>query len=146
MEVDDRHLEIIVRQMSRYGLISDQGDSASYLSGDYVDFLDMKKENEALLAEKKNPIKYDQVLLGITNSSIRTESFLSAASFEQQVRVLTDASLIGKVDYLRGLKEKVIIGRPVPLGNVLKRKLGFIKDIEEVGQAVDVDTEEKVSE
>lgn len=121
LAVDDRHLEIVVRQMSRYGLISDNGGSEEFLPGDYADVLDVEAENVKLKESGKNPIKYDRILLGVTNSAIRTESFLSAASFEQQVRVLTDAALIGKVDHLRGLKENVIIGRPVPLGEVLKK-------------------------
>lgn len=127
LEVDDRHLEIIIRQMSRYGLVTDSGDSELFLPGDYADALDIDSDNVVLVKDAKRPTKYERILLGITNSSIRTESFLSAASFEQQVRVLTDASLIGKVDHLRGLKENVIIGRPVPLGEQLKMKLGLIE-------------------
>ncbi len=119
MEVDDRHLEIVARQMCRYGLITESSTSEKYLPGDYADFIDIEVENVKLAQKNAEPIKYDRVLLGITNSAIRTESFLSAASFEQQVRVLTDAALVGKVDHLRGLKENVIIGRPVPLGKVL---------------------------
>ncbi len=119
MEVDDRHLEIVARQMTRYVLINDSGDSEAHLPGDYADVLEVEAENLKLQEDGKAQIKYERVLMGITNSSIRTESFLSAASFEQQVRVLTDAALIGKVDHLRGLKENVIIGRPVPLGKVL---------------------------
>jgi DNA-directed RNA polymerase subunit beta' len=133
IKVDDRHLEIVVRQMTRFGLISDSGESEEFLPGDYADVLDIEKENEILKKQNKAQIKYEKVLLGITNSAIRTESFLSAASFEQQVRVLTDAALIGKVDYLRGLKENVIIGRPVPLGNVLKKNLGLIKEDSTIG-------------
>ena len=83
--------------------------------------------------------------MGITNSALRTESFLSAASFEQQVRVLTDAALIGKVDHLRGLKENVIIGRPVPLGDELKKQLGLIVEEEVVEPSADtVGTENEV--
>ncbi|BCX13604.1 MAG: DNA-directed RNA polymerase subunit beta' [Candidatus Dojkabacteria bacterium] len=128
IKVDDRHLEIMIRQMTRFGLVSDSGDSENFLPGDFADVLDIEIENEELEKQNKQKVKYERVLLGITNSAIRTESFLSAASFEQQVRVLTDAALIGKVDYLRGLKENVIIGRPVPLGKVLKKKLGLIDD------------------
>lgn len=136
LEVDDRHLEIIARQMGRYGLVTDAGGSEQYLAGDFVDVLDIEKENIVLGKADKKPIKYERVLMGITNSSIRTESFFSAASFEQQVRVLTDAAIMGKVDYLRGLKENVIIGRPVPLGKVLKKKLGLIKEDEQVENEV----------
>lgn len=130
IEVDDKHLEIVVRQMARYGMVTDSGDSEEYLLGDYVDVLDLEAENKRLEEAKKRPIKAVRVLMGVTNSALRTESFLSAASFEQQVRVLTDAALVGKVDHLRGLKENVIIGRPVPLGNELKKKMGLIKDEE----------------
>ncbi len=122
LEVDDRHLEIVARQMSRYALINDNGGSQEFLPGDYADIIDIEVENLELEKAGKSLIKYERVLLGVTNSSIRTESFLSAASFEQQVRVLTDAALIGKVDHLRGLKENVIIGRPVPLGKMLIEK------------------------
>jgi len=127
LEVDDRHLEIIARQMGRYVHITDSGDNLDYLPGDFVDVLDIKLANKKLEEEGKRLIKSKRVLLGITNSAIRIESFLSAASFEQQVRVLTDAALVGKVDNLRGLKENVIIGRPVPLGDVLKAKIGMLK-------------------
>lgn len=127
LEVDDRHLEIVTKQMAKYGVVIDSGDSETMLSGDYVSVIDLENENAKLLNENKKPVKFRRVLMGVTNSSIRTESFLSAASFEQQVRVLTDAALLGKIDYLRGLKENVIIGRPVPLGKVLKAKLGLIK-------------------
>jgi DNA-directed RNA polymerase subunit beta' len=123
LEADDRHLEVITRQMCRYGLIKDSGDSELFLPGDYVDVLDVEKENRRLEKEGKKIAKYHRVLMGITNAAIRTESFLSAASFEQQVRVLTDAALIGKVDNLRGLKENVIIGRPVPLGEELLKRM-----------------------
>lgn len=130
LEADDRHLEIITRQMTRYGLVSDSGNSETFLPGDFGDILDLQKENQELEQSGKKPVKFDRVLMGITNSSIRTESFLSAASFEQQVRVLTDAALIGKVDHLRGLKENVIIGRPVPLGIELKKQLGMVSEEE----------------
>ena len=122
-DVDDRHLEIMARQMGRFGLISDAGDSDEYLPGDYADFAMLETANAELEAQGKKKIQFERVLLGITQSSIRTESFLSAASFQQQVRVLTDAALIGKVDHLRGLKENVIIGRPVPIGKVLETVL-----------------------
>ncbi len=119
--VDDVHLELIVRQMSRFGQVTSGGDS-DYLAGEYVDSGILDEENAQLAANGKQQVAYERVLLGLTNASLRTESFLSAASFEQQVRVLTDASLIGKVDYLRGLKENVIIGRPVPIGDVFMKQ------------------------
>lgn len=128
LEVDDRHLEVITRQMGRYGHVTESGDSPESLPGDYSDILELQESNKKLVEEGKKPVKFKRVLLGVTNSAIRTESFLSAASFEQQVRVLTDAALVGKVDHLRGLKENVIIGRPVPLGDILKKSMGLIKD------------------
>ena len=117
--LDDKHVEIIVRQMSRLSRISSPGDS-EYLPGDYVDHIKLKKINDALKAQDKKVVKADRQLLGITVAAIKTDSFLSAASFEQQVRVLSDAALVGKVDYLRGLKENVIIGRTVPLGKEVR--------------------------
>lgn len=122
LEVDDRHLEIILRQMSRFGLITDGGGSENYFPGDYVDVLDIKSENESLKAAGKSEISFKQVIMGISNAAIRTESFLAAASFEQQVKVLTEASLVGKIDLLRGLKENVIIGKPIPLAGVKQNK------------------------
>lgn len=119
--MDDKHLEIIVRQMCRYGQITDSGESTDILPGDFIDILDIEKQNEQLKQEGKRQIQFTRAILGITNAAIRTESFLSAASFQEQVRVLTEAALIGKVDLLRGLKENVIIGRPVPLGKFAKQ-------------------------
>ncbi len=128
LEVDDRHLEIIARQMGKYLLVLDGGDSELFLPGDYIDHLDVEKENETIVAAGKREIKSRRVYTGITNAALRTESFLSAASFEQQVKVLTDAALVGKVDHLRGLKENVIIGRPVPLGKELLRRQGLLQE------------------
>jgi DNA-directed RNA polymerase subunit beta' len=148
--LDDRHVEIVVRQMIRFGKISDSGDS-EYLPGDYVDSLELDEANVTLNSQGKRPIKYVVQLLGLTTASIKTESFLSAASFQEQVRVLTDAAMVGKVDDLRGLKENVIIGRPVPLGGVLRSKLDEIKNQEaaevvEIVEEVAEQTEEVVDE
>ncbi len=120
--LNDLHLEAIVSQMGRFARITDNGDSAERLIGEYADVSKLEQENEQLKAEGKKPVKFERTILGLTNASLRTESFLSAASFQQQVRVLTDASLVGKIDYLRGLKENVIIGRPVPIGDILTKK------------------------
>lgn len=120
--VDDVHIELIVRQMSRFGQITKAGDT-DYLPGEYIDIGIVDHLNKELEAAGKEQVAYERVLLGLTNAALRTESFLSAASFEQQVRVLTDASLIGKVDHLRGLKENVIIGRPVPIGDMFMKKM-----------------------
>jgi DNA-directed RNA polymerase subunit beta' len=126
ISIDDRHIEIVVKQMSRFGIVTDGGDSEIYFTGDCVNILELENENKNLKEMNKKLMKYERVLFGITNASLRTESFLSAASFEQQVRVLSDAALAGKIDYLRGLKENVIIGKLVPLGKVLKEKLNLL--------------------
>jgi DNA-directed RNA polymerase subunit beta' len=120
ISLDDRHVELVVRQMSRFVIIQEQGDS-DYLPGDYVDYIEVENTNKILEAEGKDKVKVKRQIVGITTASIRTESFLSAASFQEQVRVLTDAALIGKIDELRGLKENVIIGKPVPLGAELTK-------------------------
>ncbi len=117
--IDDKHVECVVRQMFKYARIISPGDS-EYLPGDFVSIVAVEEKNKELRKEGKELIKYRRVLLGITAASLNTESFLSAASFQEQVRVLTDAALVGKVDHLRGLKENVIIGRPVPLGKELR--------------------------
>jgi len=117
--IDDKHVEVVVRQVSRFSRVTDAGDS-EYLPGDYADHIELRQLNEQLKNEGKRTVKSKRQLLGITFAAIKTDSFLSAASFEQQVRVLSEAGLIGKVDYLRGLKENVIIGRTVPLGDEVR--------------------------
>lgn len=117
--INDKHVEVVVRQMMRFARVTFAGDS-EFLPGDFVNVIELDEINKGLRKEGKKPIKYNSVLLGITAASLNTESFLSAASFQEQVRVLTDAALVGKVDHLRGLKENVIIGRPVPLGKELR--------------------------
>lgn len=117
--IDDKHVEVVIKQISRFAKVTDAGDS-EYLPGDYADYTELKQLNKQLKEEGKRQVQSKRQLLGITFASIKTDSFLSAASFEQQVRVLSEAALIGKVDYLRGLKENVIIGRIVPLGDEVR--------------------------
>jgi DNA-directed RNA polymerase subunit beta' len=119
ISIDDKHIEVIVRKMASLAIIDDPGDSDK-LPGQYIDYYSATKENAQLKKDGKCPIKLKRKLLGITSASINTESFLSAASFQEVVRVLSDAALVGKVDHLRGLKENVIIGRSVPLGEYLR--------------------------
>jgi DNA-directed RNA polymerase subunit beta' len=119
ISIDDKHVEIIARKMASFIIIDDPGDSLR-LPGEYANYYDVLAENKELKEKSKQPIKFTRKLLGVTAASINTESFLSAASFQEVVRVLSDASLVGKVDKLRGLKENVIIGRPVPLGEYLR--------------------------
>lgn len=113
--ISDKHLEIIIRQMFSRVQIEDAGDS-EFVTGDIVSKLSVTLANDKLSAEKKKLIQYNQLLLGITKASLSTESFLSAASFQDTTRVLISAATSGKVDHLYGLKENVILGRPIPVG------------------------------
>jgi DNA-directed RNA polymerase subunit beta' len=117
--VADKHLEIIVRQMFSRVQIEEAGDS-EFVTGDIVSKLAVVEANEALVSEKKSPARYNQLLLGITKASLSTDSFLSAASFQDTTRVLIAAATSGKVDKLYGLKENVILGRKIPVGTGAK--------------------------
>jgi DNA-directed RNA polymerase subunit beta' len=118
VKINDKHIEVIIRQMLRKVRIIDKGDS-TFLQGDQAERSMMLDENEVLESEGKQPATFAPVLLGITKASLSTESFISAASFQETTRVLTDASMNGKVDKLRGLKENVIVGRLIPAGTGL---------------------------
>ncbi len=118
VKINDKHIEVIVRQMLRKAKLVDIGDS-SYLPGEQAEKALLLDENEKLMAEGKKPATFDPVLLGITKASLTTESFISAASFQETTRVLTNASVNGKIDRLRGLKENVIVGRLIPAGTGL---------------------------
>ncbi len=120
VDINDKHIEIIVRQMLKKIRIVDNGDS-SYLPGTLVDVLDFEDTNEQLIAEGKQPAEGSQVMLGITKASLATDSFMSAASFQETTKVLTDAAIKSKVDPLNGLKENVIIGKLIPAGTGMKR-------------------------
>jgi DNA-directed RNA polymerase subunit beta' len=116
--INDKHIEVIVRQMLRKAEITDPGDS-DFIRGEQVEHVAVLEANEALEAEGKQPALYERVLLGITKASLATESFVSAASFQETTRVLTEAAVTGKRDYLRGLKENVVVGRLIPAGTGL---------------------------
>ena len=120
VEINDKHIEVIVRQMLKKIKIDEGGDSG-YLPGTSVDVLDFNEMNERLIAEGKEPAVGNQVMLGITKASLATNSFLSAASFQETTKVLTEAAINGKVDPLIGLKENVIIGKLIPAGTGLRR-------------------------
>ena len=120
VEISDKHLEIIVRQMLRKCRIDDAGDT-DMLTGEMVDIFHFEKENQRVEAEGGRPAVASRVLLGITKASLSTDSFLSAASFQETTRVLTDAAIKGKVDPLVGLKENIIIGKLIPAGTGMKR-------------------------
>ena len=113
--INDKHIEVIVRQMLRKVEIKASGDT-SFLVGELVDKIDLDELNKKLVSEGKAPAKVDPVLLGITKASLQTKSFISAASFQETTRVLTEAAIKGKVDVLHGLKENVIVGRLIPAG------------------------------
>src|SRR5690606_4540751 len=115
VSINDKHIEVIVRQMLQKVEITSSGDSA-LLPGEQLDRIELDELNEKLVAEKRQPATAVPVLLGITKASLQTRSFISAASFQETTRVLTEAAVGGKVDTLDGLKENVIVGRLVPAG------------------------------
>ena len=120
VEINDKHIEVIVRQMLKKIRIEDNGDT-EFLPGTLVDVLDFEEENEKLIKEGKEPAEGKQVMLGITKASLATNSFLSAASFQETTKVLTEAAIKGKIDPLIGLKENVIIGKLIPAGTGMKQ-------------------------
>ena len=131
--INDKHIETIVRQMLKRVEIKDPGDS-ELLAGEVIDLLDINVINEKLKEEKKKPATFERILLGITKASLQTNSFISAASFQETTRVLTDASIKGKIDSLEGLKENVIVGRLVPAGTGLT-KIDWDKEAKEQDKA-----------
>lgn len=118
VKINDKHIETILRQMLRKVEITESGDS-SLIKGDQAELTNVLEENEILASANKFPAKYERILLGITKASLSTESFMSAASFQETTRVLTEAAVTGKRDYLRGLKENVVVGRLIPAGTGL---------------------------
>ena len=124
VRIDDKHIEVIVRQMLQKVRIEDPGNT-TFLEGEHVDRLVVLEENQRMLGEGQQPATFQPLLLGITKASLSTDSFISAASFQETTRVLTEAAIQGKVDFLRGLKENVIIGHLIPAGTgmPLYRKL-----------------------
>jgi DNA-directed RNA polymerase subunit beta' len=115
VEINDKHIEIIIRQMLRKVKITDPGDT-EFLWGDQVERSDFEEANRQMNDQGGKPAEGEPVLLGITKASLETDSFISAASFQDTTRVLTDAATLGKVDILRGFKENVIMGHLIPAG------------------------------
>lgn len=113
--INDKHIEVIVKQMIRKVEVLSAGDTA-LIKGDQVEYVKLLEENELAAAKEMMPATFERVLLGITKASLATESFISAASFQETTRVLTEAAVTGKKDYLRGLKENVVVGRLIPAG------------------------------
>ncbi|MEG0822280.1 MAG: DNA-directed RNA polymerase subunit beta' [Burkholderiaceae bacterium] len=118
VKINDKHIEVIVRQMLRRVQITDPGET-SFIPGEQVERSELLGENDKAVADGRRPALYDNVLLGITKASLSTDSFISAASFQETTRVLTEAAIMGKKDDLRGLKENVIVGRLIPAGTGL---------------------------
>jgi DNA-directed RNA polymerase subunit beta' len=138
VKINDKHIEVIVRQMLRKAEIKTPGDS-KFLTGEQLEVARILDENERVLGEDKMPSNFERMLLGITKASLATESFISAASFQETTRVLTDAAVTGKQDELRGLKENVIVGRLIPAGTGLayhderrRQRRGFEMPMEEL--------------
>ena len=123
VKINDKHIEVIIRQMLRKVVVMHSGDG-NFMKGEQVEFTQLREENNKLIKEGKLPARYEPILLGITKASLATESFISAASFQETTRVLTEAAVSGKSDMLRGLKENVIVGRLVPAGTGLAYHAG----------------------
>ena len=151
--INDKHIEVILRQMLRKLEVKDPGES-SFLAGEVMDKIDAKHLNAKLKEEGKKQIEFEPVMLGITKASLQTKSFISAASFQETTRVLTDASIKGKSDDLMGLKENVIVGRLIPAGSGQSRqkynRIAKEKDLElqnrMSSEAISAETEEQVTE
>lgn len=123
VKINDKHIEVVIRQMLRKVLVVDPGDT-NFIKGEQVEYTQLREENRQLVKANKIPARFEPTLLGITKASLSTESFVSAASFQETTRVLTEAAVSGKVDELRGLKENVIVGRLIPAGTGLAYHAG----------------------
>jgi DNA-directed RNA polymerase subunit beta' len=150
VDINDKHIELIVRQMLKKVRVDQKGDT-DYLPGQFVDRFEFARVNEQVGAEKGETAQFEDIILGITKASLNTDSFLSAASFQETTKVLTDASLEGKTDRLNGLKENVIIGKLIPAATGLKRYRRIeIEPSEPLPRAIDevglLDQEEIVAE
>ncbi len=147
VKINDKHIEIIVRQMLRRIKVIDSGDT-TFLADEQVERTIFQEENDRVIDRGGKPAVGEPILLGITKASLSTQSFISAASFQETTRVLTEASLSGKVDHLRGLKENVIMGRLIPAGTGLPmyKKVGIIVDDDERKMTGEAQIEEKAGE
>ena len=145
VEINDKHIEVIVRQMLKKVRVEESGDS-DFLPGTMVDALEFEDKNIELEAEGKEPATGEQIMLGITKASLATNSFLSAASFQETTKVLTEAAIKGKIDPLVGLKENVIIGKHIPAGTGMRKyrdvKLDTELEKEEFPEEDDIFAEE----
>ncbi len=137
VEINDKHIEVIVRQMLKKIRIEENGDTP-FLPGSMVNVLEFEDENEQMIAEGKEPATGEQIMLGITKASLATDSFMSAASFQETTKVLTEAAIKGKIDHLVGLKENVIIGKHIPAGTGMEK-------YREVKLNTDVNVEDEIN-
>ena len=142
VSINDKHIEVILNQMLRKVVITDPGDSELIL-GEQAEFSKVREINLSLREAKKAEIKFDRILLGITKASLATESFISAASFQETTRVLTEAATTGRVDHLRGLKENVVVGRLIPAGSGLAK---LNSEVENVEEEFEIDLEKALSD
>jgi DNA-directed RNA polymerase subunit beta' len=145
--ISDKHIEVIVRQMMRWVKIEEVGDTP-FLLEQQVDKFKFREENEHAIANGGRPAVGRPLLLGITKASLSTESFISAASFQETTRVLTEAAIQGMVDYLRGLKENVIVGRLIPAGTGMEyyRNVALAPELEAAAQKVQEDIQKEYEE
>jgi DNA-directed RNA polymerase subunit beta' len=134
VKINDKHIEVIIRQMLRKAVIADPGDSG-YIKGEQVEYSLLRQINHKLRKDNKIDARFEHTLLGITKASLSTESFISAASFQETTRVLTEAAVSGKFDELRGLKENVIVGRLIPAGTGLAYHAGRRDDTSKGGKS-----------
>jgi len=144
VKINDKHIEVIVRQMLRRVVITDPCESR-FIREEQVERSEVLDENDKLISEGKRPAEFQYLLLGITKASLSTDSFISAASFQETTRVLTEAAIMGKRDELRGLKENVIVGRLIPAGTGLayhrsRRQQGIGMDVVQGADIVDGET------
>jgi len=146
VKINDKHIEVVVRQMLRRVSVVNPGDSNIYLEGEQAERDAILNENDDLSASKQKPVEFRNVLLGITKASLATDSFISAASFQETTRVLTESAVAGRVDYLRGLKENVIMGRLIPAGTGLAyhKARARVNSIDLNTQVAEVEAEELV--
>jgi DNA-directed RNA polymerase subunit beta' len=142
VSINDKHIEVILNQMLRKVVITDPGDSELIL-GEQAEFSRVREINLSLKEAKKAEIKFERILLGITKASLATESFISAASFQETTRVLTEAATTGRVDHLRGLKENVVVGRLIPAGSGLAKLNSQVENVEE---EFEIDLEKALSD
>ena len=142
VSINDKHIEVILNQMLRKVVITEPGDS-DFIQGEQAEYSRVKETNMSLREDKKAEIQFERILLGITKASLATESFISAASFQETTRVLTEAATTGRIDHLRGLKENVVVGRLIPAGSGLAK---LTSEVENVEEEFEIDLEKALSE